>query len=610
MRFRGRLVAAGGVAVVAVATLGWLAVTAQQARAELVAAQAELGPLRGEVLSGDPVVNQRISALRQHAKAAQDKTHDPVWAAVAAIPWLGSPAATVRGITTSIAAVSEQGLPALSAASSDVHPARLLEGGRIDVSGLGKASEPLETAAAALQQQRDAVGDLPPSWIGPVAQARADLHEQLVTLADLTGSAATAARIAPDMLGENGPRRYLVGFQNPNEARGTGGFLDAYAIVRAEDGKLVVEKTGTHQQLPTLPAQIDGLDEAFVERYSGVGATSLWVNSNLSPDFPEVGAAWMAMWRAATGEQLDGAVMLDPHALAQVLTATGPVTAPGVGTVSGEDVVDLVLLEQYRRKDFTTNDQRKRLMLQVGVEAMDAVLAGKASPQTLVPKLRTATAGGHVLLYSTTPQVQSVLVDSDLAGAVDQGMEPFAQAVVVNAGGNKLDTWLHQSLSYQVLECRAGGRTVEVTVKLLNAAPTTGLPQYVTVRSDKPLFKTVTGQNRAELQVMVTQGATLSQATVDGYPVPLAPPEGDLPATLPTGGLAGGGLDSGLIDIGVTAGRPAFGLNLELVPDVPRTVVFRFTEPAGTTGAPRLPVQTMVNAPTVDSDVSACGEAS
>ncbi len=610
MRGRRRLLLLGsGVlgAVLAGAT-GWLAWTAVQARDELLAARAELGPLRTEVVHGDPAVAQRISVLQQHAAAAAELTDDPVWATAAAVPWLGSPVATVRGLTQAVAAVAADGVPALNAATTDVHPARLLTAGRIDVAGLATAAEPLGRANEVLQAERARVAALEPSWLGVVRQAHTDLDSQLVALSTLTASAHTAAQVAPGMLGLDGQRRYFVAFQNPAEARGTGGLLDAFAIVEADDGVLTVVRTGTNTQLPALPASIDGLDADYLDRYAALGATELWVNSNLSPHFPEVGGAWLAMWQAATGEQLDGAVALDPAALSAVLAATGPVQAPVVGRVGADQVEDLVLLEQYQRADLA--DRRKELMLEVGVQTMDAVLTGGASAEALVPRLREAAAEGHLLLYSAVDAEQTALVASDLAGAVDQGRDPFAQAVLVNAAGNKLDTWLQQSLSYQVLECRAAGRTVSVTVDLLNQAPTTGLPEYVTVRSDRPRFTVKPSQNRVELQLLVTRGAHLTSATLDGGPIPLAPPPGDLPSTLPTGGLATGGQDSGFVEEGVVAGRPSYGMYLELVPGTPRRLEVRFTEPAGLDGAPRLPVQSLVTPPQVRADVSACGTAS
>jgi len=610
MRTRTRLLVAGaaGVVVLGGAVTAWLAVTGRRAQHELAAARAELAPLRTGVLAGDGAVSDHIARLQRHSAAAEDATHDPVWSAVAAVPWLGSPAATVQGLTRAVNAVAAQSLPALAAASTDVHPARLLEGGSLDVAGLAASAAPLRTADASLVAQRDAVGALPPSWLGPVREARGALLGQLRDLSGLTTSARVAAEVAPSMLGKDGPRRYFVAFQNPAEARGTGGLLDAFAIVRAEKGGLLVERTGANTQLPDLPARIDGLEATFVDRYGAQGATSLWVNANLSPHFPEVGAAWLAMWRQSTGQQLDGAMALDPTALAGILRATGPVSAPVVGKVGADRIENLVLLEQYQRQELAA--QRKQLMLGVGVQAMNAVLSGRATPQALVPRLAEATRGGHLLLYSRVGREQAALARSGLAGAVSDTTGPFAQAVVVNAAGNKLDTWLTQTLSYQVLHCAPSGREVAVTVNLANSAPTKGLPDYVTVRSDKPAYRTVVGQNRVEMQLLVTLGAHLESATLDGVPVPLAPPEGELPTQLPTGGLAAPGEDNGFLAEAVTAGRPSYGMELEVKPAARRTLVVTFREPAGIGGEPVLPLQPMVKRPTATADVAACGVAS
>ncbi|MFN8079253.1 MAG: DUF4012 domain-containing protein [Kineosporiaceae bacterium] len=596
---------AAAIGVVGGRSGAWIAWTAREARAELMAARTELGPLQAEVLTGDAGVAQRITRLQHHATAARDITSDPIWTAASHVPLLGRPVVTVRGLTRAVDSVAAQSLPVLATAATEVHPARLLDAGALDVNGLAAAAAPLATADAALRSQRDAVGALPPSWLGVVATARGEMLDQLTRLSALTASAHTAAQIAPGMLGKDGPRRYFVAFQNPAETRGTGGLLDAFAIVRAERGRVIVERTGANTQLPALPETITGLDPAFLDRYGSQGATSLWVNANLSPHFPEVGAAWRAMWQSATRQKIDGAVVLDPAALAEVLRATGPVTAPTVGTVGPERIQKLVLLEQYERADLSA--ERKKLMLGVGVAAMDAVLSGKAQPQTLMPALARAARTGHVLLYSSHPAEAAVLNRSHLDGAVADTAGPFAQAVVVNAAGSKLDSWLTQSLSYQVEHCAPAGRQVAITVNLTNGAPRRGLPAYVTIRSDKPVYATVPGQNRIALQVLVTRGAHVESAQLDGVPVELAPPLDDLPASLPTGGVVGKGQDSGFLTETLTAGRPSYGMDVEIRPGARRTLVVHLQEPAGVTGSPLLPLQTMVKTPIASADVSACG---
>ena len=48
----------------------------------------------------------------------------------------------------------------------------------------------------------------------------------------------------PYLAGVEKPQRYLVSFQNTAEARGTGGILGAFAILKIDKGKLTVEQIG------------------------------------------------------------------------------------------------------------------------------------------------------------------------------------------------------------------------------------------------------------------------------------------------------------------------------------------------------------------------------
>jgi hypothetical protein len=399
------------------------------------------------------------------------------------------------------------------------------------------------------------------------------------------------------MLGRSGPRRYFVAFQNPAEARGTGGLLDAYAIVLADHGAVRIERMGANTQLPPLAGEVTDVDPAFAARYAAVGGTTAWLEANVSPNFPDVARVWEAMWLEATGQQLDGAVALDPRALAAVLEGTGPVSAPVVGTVGARRIEPLVLHDQYVMTQLAS--QRKSLMLGIGSAAIDRLLRGGVSPRALLPGLREVAAAGHVLVQSRQPGEEAHLAAAGIGGAVDDTGRPFAQAVVVNAAGNKLDSWLGTSLHYAVTRCGTDARTVDVTVTLRNDAPASGLPSYMTVRSDRPPYPTVAGQNRSELQVLVPRGARLVGAKLDGAPLLLSGEDGVLPATIQADAA-----DTflGQAEVG---GRPSYWLDLETRPGAAHSMVLTLTEPPSRQ-PPLLPRQTLVRTPDVTADVRAC----
>ena len=81
--------------------------------------------------------------------------------------------------------------------------------------------------------------------------------DQTTELTSLLENTALAARLAPTMLGADGPRNYFIGFQTNAEARGTGGLLGGYGIVRVDDGAARVDTLGRNSELGVDNSPID-----------------------------------------------------------------------------------------------------------------------------------------------------------------------------------------------------------------------------------------------------------------------------------------------------------------------------------------------------------------
>jgi hypothetical protein len=121
-----------------------------------------------------------------------------------------------------------------------------------------------------------------------------------------------------------------------------------------------------------------------------------------------------------------------------------------------------------------------------------------------------------------------------------------------------------------------------VTVSLTNRAPTSGLPDYVTLRGDKPPYRTHPGDNRLLVSYYAGTGAAFDGATLDGRPAQLSP--------------------------GVERGHPVFTLDVELPAHSRRTLVLHLLEPHAT-GIPVLLQQPLVTPlrATVKPAGEACG---
>jgi hypothetical protein len=572
------MVIVGGLIVLGFA---WLVITALLARSQLQDVRADLHKMRAQIAQGD-LSGARSTArdLSAHAARAHGLTTGPVWATVSAVPGAGSPATTLRAMTAQVDRLAHTALPALVHASKTLDPSALRTGsGAIDVGRLAAAAPDLDAALTDVNRAVGTVASRPAdSWLGSVDAGRASLLRELRGAAGSLGSFDLAAHVGPPMLGADGPRRYFVAFQNDAEARGTGGIPGAFAIVRADHGAITFERflsdSVLHGRIPT------GLDfgTGYDSVYGNAETTRLYVNSNLSPNFPYAARIWLAMWRQRTGEKLDGAVAVDAGALADLLRVTGPATLPGGAKVTGGNVVTLTERRVYAKYPaLSANDQRKHYLLSIAEAASHKLLKAPGSVK-LLHALAKAVSDRRLLLYSANGAEESRLGRSAVAGAIARTSGPYAGLSIVNDAGNKLDYYLDRSLDWHRSGC-GSRRAVTVTVRLTNNAPASGLSTYVTARHDRHSYPVRPGDNRLEVSYYASAGAELQSVQLDGAPA-----------------TAGTGAD---------LGHPVFSVDVEVPRGRTTTVVLHLVEP-GRPGPVQVLRQPLVRPLRVSAHDSSC----
>ncbi len=577
----------------------WLGFRAVTVVHELDAARAGAGELqsslRAALTFGNTVrmaqvstdggsLAQRLSAVGRHTARARAATEDPVWRAASIVPYVGTNFAAVRAIADAGDAVARQALAVL-----DTSEATLRSAGRAPlrdgapVAALQRLSASLSAAdriasSARGEVARSDAGQL----LAPVGSARSRLLSQLSALHDTLAPLAQAFSLAPPMLGAATPRTYFVGFVNPAEARGGGGLLGGFAVVRADRGALTVERIGSDADLPNLTRGPAGLPVDFVDNYGLYGATTSWDETNLSAHFPYTGQLWAAMYTSLTGTHVDGVLSLDPAALAVLLRGAPPISVGAGARVTSANVVSFLQRDEYALP--LSAVQRKNVLRTVARRAFSRLTAEPGSAMAdVLPRLGSAAAAGHIRFWSAVPREQAVLARYAVAGEVPQGPAPFLSVFVNNAASGKLDSYLAVGTSYAVQSCPAarapqGRREVKVSVTLENRAPAHGLPAYVTVRNDGAGADgrtSVPGANRSLVAVMLTDGAVVSSATLNGTELGSAP-GGDTPYLTET----------------TERGHPVESSFVELAPGARATLVLHVDEPASS-AAPTLLRQPM-----------------
>jgi hypothetical protein len=359
--------------------------------------------------------------------------------------------------------------------------------------------------------------------IGPLADARRKFDKQLTKVrdgvADVDDAAGGIAQIA------KGPSKYLLLAANNAEMRaGSGMFLSAGTLT-FQDGKFSLAPMQSTAELQ-LPAGAVPVTGDLAARWGWAHPSQEWRDLAMSPDFPPNADLAMQMWKAKTGEQVDGVLVLDPVALQGLVAATGPVEVDGKA-ITKDNVVQEILLQQYldagqgdaSNPENDTPEQRNRRerLSRIARAIVDRLDQTGWDAGQLVDDLRTAAEGRHVLAWSDRPEQRRAWEAAGIAGQLHANS---VLPAVLNRAGNKLDQFLDVDATLESAAAK-GGRDVTIRIKLRNVTPG-GLTSYV--EGPYPFSDFEAGEYSGILAVDVPHAA--GRPRIEGQQLVAAGPDG------------------------------------------------------------------------------------
>lgn len=480
--------------VVVLGSALWLGAKATTLRTELQSATALLPTLKDQISKDDSeAAAGTVEALVMHTGAARDAANDPLWKAASVLPFLGPNMQAANEVATSADDVARLGaVPLVRAFESLNWKALTPNPAGMDLTPLQSAAPKVQAAAYTVRESAQRLNGIDVDGLLP--QISAPLMEARDKLSSLQGdleSAADAARLAPEMLGAEAPRRYLLLMQNNAEARASGGIPGALAVLNIDKGKLKLEAQTSATALGAFipPVAIDSEQQAIYSARVG----KFMQDVNLTPDFPTAASTAQAMWEKSTGERLDGVLSLDPIALSFILEATGPVqmTDPAVKEIgrnlpvqlTAENVVRTLLSDTYAKID--EPDLQDIYFAGAAKEIFAALSSGKTDPKKLIDSVSRGVQERRILLWSAATDEQATIGKYTLGGLISgASTTPAEFGVYFNDGtGAKMDYWMKRSVQ-MVKDCtRDGYREMTVRVTSTNTAPidaARSLPPYVT----------------------------------------------------------------------------------------------------------------------------------
>ncbi len=191
------------------------------------------------------------------------------------------------------------------------------------------------------------------------------------------------AQAAPDLLGRDGRRTYLILAQNEDEIRATGGFISGTGIISIDNGEISSMSFEDADLIGDVNLKPYNWPPAPFQAFMGLDYF-LFRDANFWPDFPTSAEQAMTLYSYDRNTHIDGVIAIDQEFLRLLVRATGPINVRALDrTINASNVVDL-MREQWgpqagedywmiQRNDF----------MQPLAEALFSKLTG--SPQQLEP---------------------------------------------------------------------------------------------------------------------------------------------------------------------------------------------------------------------------------
>ncbi|MEJ2211108.1 MAG: DUF4012 domain-containing protein, partial [Anaerolineae bacterium] len=294
---------------------------------------------------------------------------------------------------------------------------------------------------------------------GALSPRVASLVERLDRYLPWLYTAVDGGLLAPDLLGAEGPRTFLIVAQNNQELRPTGGFISGVGELHVGGegaaGRIAPPSFSDSYAVDNLAVPHEDAPQAMKQVL--LGDMILFRDANWDPDFPTSARRALAIYARDQGVEANGVVALDLNALQMLVAAVGPLAVEGVDTpVTGQNIQQVIQASWneggvdsgrewwLHRKDFM-GEITKALVARFS-EGREVHLLDPAQA------LKQALDEKHLLLYIHEPEAAALLRARNWDGALPAPAagQDWLMVVDTNVGFNKVDANVDRSLHYRV----------------------------------------------------------------------------------------------------------------------------------------------------------------
>jgi len=431
-----------------------------------------------------PEARALLDASRENFEIASNRLGGPLSWPARFVPIVAQHARALETASDQGVALTETA--ARTVEQADVEKIRGING-EIDIAVIDAVNAELTAANLTLQGARQSLLAVDTPWIVPQLSSRLDSVQVELAEAQLDIDLANhGTAVLPGILGAEGQRRYLVLFMQPAESRSLGGFVGAYGILEANQGRFnLIESGSVDKDLGSGDATFADVS-LYPEPYVQVAPHINPQNLTATPDLSTVAAAareFVPQLRSNPLFTIDGVITLDPYALAGILELTGPVAVEGRDEpIDASNVVNFLLREQYLEFDQSERDERQDVLQRLAGDAFSELFSIEIPGPERLGSIFGPVARANRLSFVTFEETENAFLDriflsADLpqVGSAVEMLGVFGQTGVAS----KLDAYSTRSISYEVLVDPATGMvTGDLEIVERNGAPADA-PEFV-----------------------------------------------------------------------------------------------------------------------------------
>lgn len=509
------LLLTGGLALVVLVLgllVGWRALQVNDALQQAV---RDAESLQTSLESGEQAdIDAALARLEESAGEAADLTGGPVWSLATLPPFVGDDASGVRTAARVVSDLAEDGIGPLAETATNLD-GLLPRDGRIDVAAVRDLQAPIDTAAEALASaQADLAAEDSSGFVGRFRVKYRELTSLVSDAAQAMDSAQVTVGLLPELLGEDGPRNYLLVFQNNAEIRATGGLPGAMSVLEVDDGAIALGRQDSaaafgERATPVLPLSKDE-EEVYSEKLG-----TFMLDANFTPDWPRAAELIRARWEEVHPERLDGVLTLDTIAVSYLLGVTGPVEV-GPYTLTAENAVDTLLNQAYI--DIPAPDDQDAFFRLVARTVFDRIAGGEVgAPRELLRALVRAGDEGRVAVNLTDETLQEQIAERRVAGATRdaEGVAPGIDLTLLDGTASKMSYYLDYRTRASVTSCTGDLARVRVATTLVSDPPedASRLPAYITGGAN---VSTEPGEQLVQVRILTPSEGRIRGFTIRG----------------------------------------------------------------------------------------------